>query len=389
MGTKTSDENKGTTRRRLVLAATTVALLGGSYWCFRPRAKPPAKPVPAPSAVASAVAPAPIVRRHRHRAIPRAEAQAKLEAVEKSATYPPTSRPMSEMPFYAKKPDTLPPPVRSETTGSGHKIELHESQDRQYVCDGESAVVTVQVLVDGKPADGLDVSHATLVELSGVPRKASDPVETAELRDDGIAPDEHANDGTLTGAVPFSDSKMGAFIGDTQLTVPIQVPGDVVSSVFGFVYTGKPPAEFTGRVRDAIEDGSLVFRLGIDVHLEGPYVIHGRLYDAQGNAIVFMDGSRSLTTADRDVKLVAFGKLLRDLDAEAPFTLRDVDAYRPVDGTPDRQAVPTFDGPYRTRRYRPSDFSDRPWTNPEPDPGLERAKAELERASAGATTPAP
>lgn len=263
---------------------------------------------------------------------------------------------------------------------SGPRIELKESQDRSYVADGDDAVVTIQVLADGKPAPEVKAVGAHLVKLEGSPALPSSAVEAVELKDDGVAPDEQAGDATLTGVVSFKAAILGGFVGATQLNSTLELGDTRFDSVLGFTYTGPPPARFTGKVTAAIEKGSLVFHMGFEVTNEGDYVVRGRLYDGAGSAVALMDASGSYRRTDHEVRLVAFGLLLRDEGAESPFELRDVEAWRTVSGFPDRQKVLTWVGPYETRKYDLGDFSDEEWTTPDKERQVALMRQRIEQS---------
>lgn len=68
-----------------------------------------------------------------------------------------------------------------------------------------------------------------------------------------------------------------------------------------------------------------------------------------------------------EVRLTAFGKLLRDGDPALPLILRDVDGYLLRENAdPDRALMPRLEGPVATsRRYPASGFSDAPYDGEE------------------------
>jgi hypothetical protein len=350
----------------------TVAVLG--YLIFRGR-KRPAEPTSLPPASALApVSKRPVAERAAVAAPipsvgPRGNIRRKrsyqrmLDSYLESSRYPPTSRPMSERETY-RLPEAPPPALRSEDAPGGRKIEQRERQNMYYVAEGESAVVSVEVFVDGKPATDLQPAGASLSKLEGKPRVLGPAVTSTSLKDDGAPPDEHAKDGTLTATVPFPKDALAGFVGDMTLSAILRAGDTPITTTFGFMYTGHPPARFTGAVREAVEDGSLALYAEIQVEQDADYIIRARLYDSEGKALVVLVADGELEAGRQEVRFAAFGKLLRDLSAKSPYALRDAEAFViRGDQYPDRLKVPTWPGPFVTRRYRLEEFSDNDWTS--------------------------
>lgn len=173
---------------------------------------------------------------------------------------------------------------------------------------------------------------------------------------------------------------MADFAGDLRLTVDVRMNGERGEVSFPFVYTGDPPARFTGTAREAVEDGSLALYVGIEVRRAGRYVFIGRLYDAGDRAVAILQQNDVIEASAREARLLAFGKVLRDTGALAPFALRDVQGWRMNDGGyPDRQLLETWPGPYTTAAYAPDAFSDRDWDSP----GKRNRLAGLQQAASG------
>jgi len=250
-----------------------------------------------------------------------------------------------------------------------------------YVAEGESATVKVELIVDGKPVTDGQPGGASLSKLEGKPRVQSASIASTTLKDDGAPPDERANDGTLTALVPFPTDVLKGFVGDLTLSANLRAGETLLTSTFGFLYTGHPPARFTGQVRETIEDGSLVLRMGIEVERAAEYALRARLYDSDGKAAVFMIADGELEGGRGEVSFVAFGKLLRDASLKSPYALRDVEAYVvQADAYPDRLKVPTWPGPFVTRRYSLEDFSNKEWASAEKQARLDEIQRLIEAA---------
>jgi hypothetical protein len=110
-----------------------------------------------------------------------------------------------------------------------------------------------------------------------------------------------------TAAVSPPDSALGTFTGNLRVLVAIHVGGEQGVVSFPFVYTGQPPARFTGAAREDVEDGSLAIYLGVQVSRPGRYVAVGRLYDSRGQAIAILHFNDVLTEQVRELRLLAFG----------------------------------------------------------------------------------
>jgi hypothetical protein len=273
-----------------------------------------------------------------------------------------------------------PPPTRKTDSGK-HRVEQQERQDMYYVAEGETATVFVEYSIDGKPATNIAHVNGSLAKLEGKPRVPGAGIANVVFHDDGVAPDEKANDGTATAAVPFPKDALADFVGDLQLNATMKSGDTNLFASFGFLYTGHPPAHFTEKVREVIEDGSLALYVGVEVEKENSYAVRARLYDSDGNPLVIMTADGQYDANTHEVKFVAFGRALRDLGAKSPFQLRDVEGFVEVpDGHPDRLKVPTWFGPYMTRRYGPNDFSDKEWMNPQKEQFVDQMKKNVATA---------
>jgi hypothetical protein len=290
-------------------------------------------------------------------------AQQALATYKQWARYPPTSRPMAEQPDQVL-PHTLLPTVRPLDPNRPDKATLRQEQDRMYLVPGETAVVTLAAAVAGSPATVV-IDKAELARLEGTPAMLSAPIASVTFRDDGVPPDAVANDGVLSAAVLPPVARLIGYAGDLRLTVGVRVNGAQGEVSFPFVYTGEPPARFTGTAREAVEDGSLALYVGIEIRRAGRYLVVARLYDAGDRPVALLQQNDMIDTAAREVRLLAFGKVLRDVGAVSPFTLRDVQGWRMVEsGYPDRELLEMWAGPYKTAAYPVDGFSDREWDSP-------------------------
>jgi hypothetical protein len=139
------------------------------------------------------------------------------------------------------------------------------------------------------------------------------------------------------------------------------------TAFFDILYTGAPPATFTGKVREVVEAGSLQLYLGLQVRKPGRYVVTGRLDEASGMPFAYVSFNDELAAGQKEVKLTVFGKLLLDESPEFPLKLRDVEGFLLKEsGDPDRELMTTRYGYlHTTREYPLTAFSPEEWTSEE------------------------
>jgi hypothetical protein len=142
-------------------------------------------------------------------------------------------------------------------------------------------------------------------------------------------------------------------------------PGQEESRSLSFFYTPEAaiPARFTGQFRDALEDGSLVIYAGIDVVKAGHYVIDVNLYGPADEPVMFSRHKDPLPAGRSEVRLLFFGKALRDRGVAPPFHLGQLRGGRvSLDADPDTESMPLADWRYTTKtRFSLDDLSDAEW----------------------------
>ena len=272
--------------------------------------------------------------------------------------FPPYSRPISGnedmiLPHHVE-PTVRPLAKRGPQDPSGPepKALVRQTQDRMYLAPGDAATLGIEASVDGKPT-GVRVVSSEIVTSTGTPPTPSAPLGAVPFTTQG-----GAAIGTL---VPPAD-KIAGYTGSLLVRVQAEVGGETGTLVFAFVVTGAPPARFTGVVRDTLENGSVVFHLGIEVHTPGRYRIVGRIDDGHGRPLALADFNDDLDASAREVALVLFGKIARDEGAASPYSIHDVEGFRLLDGVyPDREIFPMWTGPYRSAAYPLDQLSPEPF----------------------------
>lgn len=245
-----------------------------------------------------------------------------------------------------------PPPPDGRPTA----VFVRQTQDRIFLRPGSVAHVGLQAATaEGNPVPASVVS-AALVRWAGSPPASAEPLVRV-----GFAPAGAMLAATFTAPA----EALGSYTGDLLLRADVQAGGERGTLVWAFVYTGAPPAVFTGRTRDRLDQGSVVFEAGVDVRRAGRYRITGRVDDAAGKPLALARFDGELAAGAFVVPLVLHGKIARDEGGVSPFVLRDLEGFRLLEGVyPDRETLEPWAGPYRSREYRPEELSDAPWPAP-------------------------
>lgn len=142
-------------------------------------------------------------------------------------------------------------------------------------------------------------------------------------------------------------------------------PDQEESRTLRFFYTpsGAVPARFTGRFRDTLEAGSLVIYAGIDVQREGYYLIDCNLYGAHDEPVMFARYKGDLPAGTSEVRLLFYGKALRDQGVPPPYHIGQLRGGR-HDPTrdPDIDSMPLANWSYTTQgRFTLDDLTDAEW----------------------------
>ena len=284
------------------------------------------------------------------------------------AQYPGESRPL------AHKTDLLLPnhvepmqrPLKYHDVDAGEqagKVSIQQNQDRIFLKPGDTAVAKLQAFVDGK-AVGIDSIEASFHRVEE--RRETAQLASATFLDDGVAPDEAAGDLTYTARVTLTAEALAGYTGPVALVARTRVQGEEGKIDFRFIASAPPPARFTGAIREVIEQGSLVFYVGVDVTTAGKYIGQARLYDANERPIAFLAYNVDLPKGPAEVRLLAYGKLLRDEGAAMPLVLRDIEGWRVLIGVyPDREVMAILDPRFRTKTYPLETFTDKPYDGPD------------------------
>lgn len=139
------------------------------------------------------------------------------------------------------------------------------------------------------------------------------------------------------------------------------------------------PARFTAEYTEAIEKGSLRFRVGIDVRTSGYYVVEANLW-SDGEPVAWTREKVDLSEGRDFVELEFFGKAIRESGLDGPYEIGQLRGFRFDEArAPDMDRVAASDDTvvYRSRAHSVDAFSDHPWDSEE----KRRKLSALERAT--------
>ncbi|TFW27299.1 choice-of-anchor X domain-containing protein [Massilia horti] len=302
-----------------------------------------------------------------------------------STKYPALSRPMAQNPdqVYPNKPVDEMNPMRKQGGGTDPKILLQTSQSRVYMAAGESVAFSLRAVDATGNVLPLVVKRALAQGITyGSNRPA--PQVPVSFVDDGTGADPVPNDGAFAAVLTPAQTGLSGFHGTIRTEVRYNVGGSDGLVLFDVIYSPELPATWIGPVRDAVENGSLVFYLKLDVRQAGRYIVNGRVDDAHGKPFALATFNDLLGPGPNDVRLTVFGKLMRDQEAALPLLLRDVDGYLLKENAdPDRAMLPRLEGQVATSKSYPlTRFSDAEWQSEERSRHLTEFNKDLRLASA-------
>lgn len=144
-------------------------------------------------------------------------------------------------------------------------------------------------------------------------------------------------------------------------------------------YTPAPPASFTGRFLERLENGSLLVDVEVDSQREGDVQVAGNLFAADGTTpVAFSVVPARLERGRSWVTLEFYGLVFHDRGVAGPYVLKTLRGHFPSDTSAGRgPELARFEGSHRTRSYPLSDFTPKEWDSPRKRAGLEAYEAEL------------
>jgi hypothetical protein len=285
-----------------------------------------------------------------------------------SSQYPVGSRPMADNPDQNRPNDPVASmnPMRLDGGGANTGVLLQTSQSRVYMASGESVAFSLRAVDAGGKTLPLVITRALAQGITYAGTRQT-PQVSIPFVDDGTGADPVPDDGAYAGVLAPAQTGLASFNGTIRTEVRYNVGGKTGVVQFDVIYTPELPAVWAGAPREAVEEGSLVFHLPLDVRMPGRYIVNGRVDDARGRPVALLTFNDVLGPGPNDIRLTMFGKLLRDKAPAAPLTLRDVDGYLLKENTdPDRALLPRLQGKVLTAAaHAPSSYSDAEWQSEE------------------------
>lgn len=292
-----------------------------------------------------------------------------LEQYVKGTRYPPGSQPLREHPdqIHPLLPIERKLPLTHASRGtSSADVQIKLTQDRLHLVADDAVRLSVRCEDSLSAPVSCAVSSAQavvaphLAATSGA-RFAPAPVDFAEERDPQGRPGAHT--------AIFQPATQGfrGYSGPLRVGFAIKAGSETGELFFDLLYTGDPPARFTGKIREAVQEGSLRLYVGIEVAKPGRYVITGRLFDSREQPLGYLQINDPLPAGPQEVALEVFGKLIRDESPVWPLQLRDLDGYLLYeDRDPDREELPMLAGVvYRSQPHSLAEFSAAEWQSEE------------------------
>jgi hypothetical protein len=298
--------------------------------------------------------------------------------------YPHTSRPAEEQAdqMFPNEPVVEEHPLREPKGQAAEGVRLRTTQERVFVQGDESVRFTVALVDDQGQALPLRVTSASAREVTPPTVASLYPVLPVTFSDDGSNGDRAAGDRELTATLRPAAQGFAKLAGQIRLEVFLEGRGERGFTYFDIYLTPESPAAWSGRVRDAVESGSLNFYLGATVREPGRYVVTGRIDDADGQPVALLTFNDEVGRGDTEFRLSLFGKLVRDAQPTMPLTLRDVVAFRlREEGHPDRALMPRLDGAVHvSAKHALASFSNAEWSAEERSRYLAELTRDVEEA---------
>jgi hypothetical protein len=298
--------------------------------------------------------------------------------------YPHTSRPADEQAdqMFPNEPVMEEHPLREPKGKAADGVRLRTTQERVFVQGEESVRFTVALVDDQGEALPLRVTSANAREVTPPTVASLYPVLPLTFNDDGANGDRAAGDRELTATLRPAAQGFAKLAGQIRVEVFLEGRGERGFTYFDIYLTPESPAAWSGRVREAVENGSLNFYLGATVREPGRYVVTGRIDDADGQPVALLTFNDEVGRGDAEFRLSLFGKLVRDAQPTMPLTLRDVVAFRlREEGHPDRALMPRLDGAVHVgAKHALASFSNAEWSAEERSRYLAELTRDLEEA---------
>jgi hypothetical protein len=302
-----------------------------------------------------------------------------------SSKYPLSSRPIAEHPdqIYPNQAVKESHAMRNREGGSNAAIQISTSQSRVYMAARESVNFSLQAFDKDQQILPVFVNRAVASGLNFNNHPAPTQI-TMSLADNGRDGDLIANDGIAGGTLSPGSNGFASFNGTIRTEVNFTVNGQTGVVYFDVIYSSDLPATWTGKIREVVENGALVFYLPIEVRQAGRYIVNARLDDGKGTPFALLNFNDLLPLGRGEIRLTAAGNLLRDNQATFPMSLRDIDGYLLKENVdPDRALIARMEGvAHVSKNYTLKSFSDAEWNGEERHRHLQEFAKDVAHAKA-------
>lgn len=282
--------------------------------------------------------------------------------------YPTQSRPIAEHPdqIYPNQPIAESHGMRDKNGKVNKEYQIQTTQTRVYVGAREAVTFTIAARDhEGKLVD-LFVTRALAQGLTFKDQRAA-PQQAIALADTGRDGDQTAGDKTASGTLAPANTSFANFDGTIRTEVNYTVNGQAGAVIFDIIYTPSLPATWNGKIKETVEEGSLIFTLPLNVQTAGRYLVNARVDDAKNTPFAMLSYNELLPQGNNEIRLKLAGNLLRDKKPEFPLHLRDIDAYLLKEDTdPDRALMSRMEGiAHISKTYPLKVFSEAEWMSEE------------------------
>lgn len=249
-------------------------------------------------------------------------------------------------------------PMRNHYGGADRSISLETSQSRVYLAANESVEIALKAVDQNGNPQALEIESANARGLVFGNKSSPPPLP--------IAFNSNQATSQITRFSPASTS-FARFDGTIRIDVNYRVNDKRGQVFFDFIYSPEVPAVWSGKIREANENGDLKFYLPVSIKIAGRYLASARLDDAKGKPVAYLSFNEELKQGDTEIPLVVAGKLIRDQELKFPVSLRDIEAYLLKENVdPDRLLMPRLEGTqYQSKVYPLKNFSNEEWQSEE------------------------
>ncbi|MCS6985027.1 MAG: hypothetical protein NZM25_07895 [Leptospiraceae bacterium] len=256
------------------------------------------------------------------------------------------------------------------------EYEVHFWGPRHSVTGKEKFILYLEVL-ESKTKQRMPIKIERARVLSDV-KTGQQVLNPPRFNDRGDPPDVAADLIYTFEWQPAETTRL--YWGELTLEVVFRVGEETFVESQVFLSTPRAPAEFTGRIYEYLQDGSLYLDVELMVHQGGHYIIEANLFHKETDEPMhwaYFNGE--LKSGIRRVSLLFFGRIFHEKGREGVFVLKHLRGYRNninfspeelaqiaqnptrADTTkvPPHSAIGGVVGDYETLSYRLSQFSDR------------------------------